>query len=627
MAGFRRSATTNLVPIVNERTSVPWRRSPVRTFALAALALIAALLILPGTASAENSVVSSEPADGSSIATSPAAIEIRFAEPLGEVNTIAVQCDAELYPVGPREVGGDRLTLSAPLIDPVPASDCVVSWAVSDADDQPNGAGNITFSVENDTASTETTPTTATAPDTTDAAGTTDTAGAATSGDEVAELSSVETGQGPLWLGRLISSLGIAVLFGSLVLIAVAWPEGVEYLLAVRFVRATWIVAFLGTFLYVAAAAAAVTDSGLGSGFNPLSWLDLFDAGLPGIAAVARIVFVLAAAWVAFRPDRVIDPVTQLGALLIPAAATAMIGLSRTDADLAILYVPVSIVHALAMAVWLGGVVLLARVVVAGPGEEDLVHAVRGFGRLSTVAIVLAVATGVVQMVLIDGGSLFTSSHGRVVLLKTIVVAFMVFVGLSARQFVTAKLARADELTIPTADRLRRAFGAEATAGLVVLALSAWLVSLAPPNISTADTVDFAIELRVESPEADLDVTIGFTNDTVGLSGMWVEVDAPESDLSGLEIVLTAPANDTVGTITQPVPLTGPGIGVVPPETGIPFSVAGDWTLTVNAVTANGVFNSDPQLFTIRNADGSVPSTSLTIPPRVTVAVDTTPDG
>lgn len=627
MAGFRRSATTNLVPIVNERTSVPWRRSPVRTFALAALALIAALLILPGTASAENSVVSSEPADGSSIATSPAAIEIRFAEPLGEVNTIAVQCDAELYPVGPREVGEDRLTLSAPLIDPVPASDCVVSWAVSDADDQPNGAGNITFSVENDTASTETTPTTATAPDTTDAAGTTDTAGAATSGDEVAELSSVETGQGPLWLGRLISSLGIAVLFGSLVLIAVAWPEGVEYLLAVRFVRATWIVAFLGTFLYVAAAAAAVTDSGLGSGFNPLSWLDLFDAGLPGIAAVARIVFVLAAAWVAFRPDRVIDPVTQLGALLIPAAATAMIGLSRTDADLAILYVPVSIVHALAMAVWLGGVVLLARVVVAGPGEEDLVHAVRGFGRLSTVAIVLAVATGVVQMVLIDGGSLFTSSHGRVVLLKTIVVAFMVFVGLSARQFVTAKLARADELTIPTADRLRRAFGAEATAGLVVLALSAWLVSLAPPNISTADTVDFAIELRVESPEADLDVTIGFTNDTVGLSGMWVEVDAPESDLSGLEVVLTAPANDTVGTITQPVPLTGPGIGVVPPETGIPFSVAGDWTLTVNAVTANGVFNSDPQLFTIRNADGSVPSTSLTIPPRVTVAVDTTPDG
>jgi uncharacterized membrane protein len=282
------------------------------------------------------------------------------------------------------------------------------------------------------------------------------------------------------------------------------------------------------------------------------------------------------------------------------------------------------------MAVWLGGVVLLARVVLAGPGEEDLVHAVRGFGRLSTIAIVLTVATGVVQMILIDGGSLFTSSHGRVVLLKTVAVAFMVFVGMSARQFVTARLARADELTIPTADRLRRAFGAEAAAGLVVLALSAWLVSLSPPNIATADSVSYAIELRVESPEADLDVTVKLTNDVVGLAGMWVEVDAPESDLSGLEVVLTAPANDTIGTITQPVPLTGPGVGVVPEgESGLPLTVAGDWTLTVNAVTANGVFNSTPLTFTIRNPDGSVPTTELTIPPRVTVTVpvDTAPGG
>jgi copper transport protein len=620
---------------VNERTPVPRRRPAVRLAFAAALVGLTTLLLAPGTALAENTVVSSTPADGSSLGTSPAAIEITFAEELGEVNTIAVQCDAELYAVGPREVSEDRLTLSAELVAPLPASDCVVSWAVSDPDGQPNGDGNITFSVENDpttvpttVATTDTTAgTDGEAPtDTTDTTGTT----ATTSSDtEVAELSSVETGQGPLWLGRLISSLGISVLFGSLVLIAVAWPEGVEYLLTIRFIRATWVVAFLGTYLYVAAAAAAVTDSSLGSGFNPVTWIDLFNAGIPGIAAVARIVLVVATAWVAFRPDRVIDPVTQLAALLIPAAATATIGVSRTDMDLAVIYVPVSMLHALAMAVWLGGVVLLARVVLAGPGEEDLVHAVRGFGRLSTIAIVLTVATGVVQMILIDGGGLFTSSHGRALLLKTVVVAFMVFVGMSARQYVTTRLGRADELTVPTADRLRRAFGAEAAAGLVVLALSAWLVSLSPPNISTADTVSYAIELRVESPEADLDVTVKLTNDVVGLTGMWVEVDAPESDLSGLEVVLTAPPNETIGTITQPVPLTGPGVGVVPEgENGLPLTVAGDWTLTVNAVTANGVFTSTPLTFTMRNPDGSVPTTELTIPPRVTVTVpvDTAPD-
>ena len=102
---------------------------------------------------------------------------------------------------------------------------------------------------------------------------------------------------------------------------------------------------------------------------------------------------------------------------------------------------------------------------------------------------------------------------------------------------------------------------------------------------------------------------------------MWVGVDRPESDLSGLEIVLTAPPNETIGTITQPVPLTGPGVGVLPQADGLPFSVAGDWAMTVNAVTANGVFNSDPQFFTIRNTDGSVPTTVLTVPPVVTVTI------
>ncbi len=622
--------TTSLVPIVNERTPVLPRRRRVQSLVLVALACLGGLALAPGSALAENTVVSSTPADGSSVATSPPSIEITFSEALGEVNTIAVQCNAELYTVGPRRISDDGLTLAADVVDALPKADCVVSWGVSDADGQPNGSGNLSFRVENDPASVETTPSTVASPNTTDGAGVdVTTTGTTAAGDDVAQLSSVETGQGPLWLGRLVSVLGIAVLFGSLVLIAAAWPEGVEYLLAVRFIRATWIVAFVGTLLYVAAATAAVTGTGLGSGFNPMNWVDLFSAGIPGVAAVARLVFVVASAWVAFRPDRVIDPVTQMAALLIPGLATAMIGLSRTDMDLAPVGVALAIVHALAMAIWIGGVVLLARVVLAGPGEEDLVHAVRGFGRLSTGAIVVTIITGVAEMVLLDGGNLFGSSHGQALLLKTLVVAFMVFVAMSARQYVNARLPRATEMTIPTADRLRRAFGAEAAAGLLVLALSAWLVTLDPPNIATGQSVSYAIVLEVDAPEADLDVIVKFTSDVVGLSGMWVQVVAPESGLSGLEVVMTAPTNDVVGTITQPVPLDGPGVGVVPPAQGIPFSVAGDWTLSINAVTPNGVYNSDPQIFTIRNPDGSVPTTELTTPPVVTVTIppSTTPGG
>ena len=71
--------------------------------------------------------------------------------------------------------------------------------------------------------------------------------------EEVIPLEEVDSGSGPLWLGTLLSDFGLALLFGGLVVIAAAWPEGVEYLIGVRFFRVAWVVALLGTLLYVVA--------------------------------------------------------------------------------------------------------------------------------------------------------------------------------------------------------------------------------------------------------------------------------------------------------------------------------------------------------------------------------------
>ena len=604
---------------MNERTSLQgsgrFRRIVAGT-ALAAAGLVGLVGLLPGTALAENTLASSDPADGAILAQSPATISFTFSDPLGDVNTITVTC-TDLFTVGPRELSDDRLTMTAEVIDPLPKGACVAAYIVSDSEGAANGQGNVTFTIENDATVT----TTETSEPTTGTTVSTETTSTPAPGNgEVSNLSDVDAGQGPLWLGRLISVFGLAILLGSLVVIAAAWPEGVEYLVTIRFIRATWIVAFIGTLLYVAAATAAVTGSGLGSGFNPANWGDLFSAGIPGIAAVARMVLVVACAWVAFRPDRVIDPVTQMAALGIPALAVATIGFSRTNMDLAFVGVPMSIIHALAMSVWLGGVVLLARVVLAGPGEEDLVHAVRGFGRLSNLAIGATIATGIVQMILLDGGDLFGTSHGRVVLLKTVAVAGMIFVAVSARQFVNQRLARADEMTVPMADRLRRAFGVEAAVGVLVLAMSSWLLSLAPANVSTGPEIAYAITLPIEVAEADVDMTVSLTLDRVGLSGLSVEVDAPAENLSGFEVVFTAPANDIISTITQPVPLTGAGTAVLlEGAQGLPLTVAGDWTMVVNAVTPTGAFTSPPLGFTIFTADGTEAVAVPTPPPVVVI--------
>jgi hypothetical protein len=110
------------------------------------------------------------------------------------------------------------------------------------------------------------------------------------------------------------------------------------------------------------------------------------------------------------------------------------------------------------------------------------------------VAIVVTVVTGLVQTVRLDGGDLFGSSHGRVLLLKTVAVAVMLFIAIKARQFVNERLARADEMTVPMADRLRRAFGIEAAIGILAVASSAWMLALTPPNVDAGNDISYAIE-------------------------------------------------------------------------------------------------------------------------------------
>jgi copper transport protein len=403
--------------------------------------------------------------------------------------------------------------------------------------------------------------------------------------------------------------------------ITAAWPEGVEYLVTIRFLRIVWIVAMVGTLLFVSFASAAVTPDGGGSPFSPGTWFDLLDAGWAGRVALLRLVLVVASAWVAFRPDRAIDPATQLVALGIPGLAAAAIGVSRTVGDLAALGVLMGVLHAVAMSVWVGGVILLARVVLAGPGDEDLIHAVRGFGRISTPAIVITIVTGLVQMFRLDGGELFQSGHGRVVVLKTVVVAVMIFVAFSARQFVAQRLNRSQQMSVALADRLRRAFGAEAAFGLVALALSSWLLAWIPPNVDAVPSVGYEVsQTHVDAAEV-LEVDVRFTDDMVGNIGMQVEVKQPVEGLIGLDVVLTAPDNPTLVGYRQAIPIDGPGFAVRDEAVGFPITVAGDWIVTVEANTTGGAVTSEPQIFSVMNADGSVPTTLVVAPTVNTIQV------
>jgi hypothetical protein len=76
------------------------------------------------------------------------------------------------------------------------------------------------------------------------------------------------------------------------------------------------------------------------------------------------------------------------------------------------------------------------------------------------------------------------------------------------------------------------------------------------------------------------DVTVRFSA-VIGPNAVRVEVDKPETGITGLAIDFSPPAGATVPSVTLNVPLTEAGVAVLPVEQGLPLGSPGVWTVTV----------------------------------------------
>jgi copper transport protein len=347
---------------------------------------------------------------------------------------------------------------------------------------------------------------------------------------------------------------------------------------------------------------ASVTSTSFGAALNPATWLELAEGGWTDRFALVRLVLVIATVWAIWRPERLIDPATQLVAVGIPALAVVMVGLSRIGGSLAPAGIVLSITHAAAAAVWFGGALIITRVVASGPGDSDLVDAIRAFNKVSMPAILVTIVTGVAQMVRLDGGQLFTSGHGRVLLVKTVAVAAMVFLAIATRQVVAARMRRARGLTVGLAARFRRAFGVEAVVGVVVLAMSGWLIGLTPPT--TVVQITYAVERQFVDRGSELDVRVLIRPAEVGSNGIRVIVTAPATGISDLRLLFIPPEGTEARIIEQAIPLSGAGVALLDQADGLPFDVAGQWTLQLSGITRAGTLSEATTTFLV--AESSV---------------------
>ncbi|SCW83644.1 putative copper resistance protein D [Sphingobium faniae] len=176
----------------------------------------------------------------------------------------------------------------------------------------------------------------------------------------------------------------------------------------------------------------------------------------------------------------------------IPVASLAWSGHGAASEGLTgMVHLVGDILHLLAASAWIGAlaafILILSR---RSPMFEplDAAHrALAGFATAGTVIVGLIFVTGVVNSYALIGpqnmSGLFQSAYGRLLLIKLVLFGLMLALAASNRFSLTPALATGikDGNIEGAVSRLRRSLWLEVGAGILILALVAWLGTLLPP--------------------------------------------------------------------------------------------------------------------------------------------------
>lgn len=296
--------------------------------------------------------------------------------------------------------------------------------------------------------------------------------------------------------GLLFAAL--IVLVGGLVFVLAIWPAGAADARMRRVLVLAGAVAVVTTAFGAGLQGAETSGGSLGDALLPRAAVDTLDTDF-GRAALARLVLVAVLTCVALvvTSARARSTPWRLGTLAASAGALLTLTLSghaRTGRWLT-LAVPLDLVHLGAAAVWIGGLAVVALVVLPRGDEADSGVVEARFSRVALAAVAAVVGTGTVQGLrqLGELEGLRTTSYGRLLVMKVAAVAVVVVLGALSRSLVRARLAPPvegeDGDVEDPADlkrALRRSVGAEVAIAAVVLGLTSLLVAADPARSEEA---------------------------------------------------------------------------------------------------------------------------------------------
>lgn len=574
-------------------------------------------LAFAGTARAagDNTLESSTPAPGEIVTLAPTQIQLKFTLPVGGADAVAqmglvLTCENKITNLNAPQLASDGVTVSASLTQIPGNGICTVKWKLPDGSE-----GSFQFT-------SNATPTT-TLPSSATTDGTQTTNPSITSDVEV--VTPPRLG-GPIGLVRWLSFFFVAALFGGLIFVKYFWPEGVEYGITERYFRQISILSLVSLVVLMALLNARETGGTMWGSLSPTSWGPILSLN-EGRAVFSRIIAVIVLGGISWITVRVLEQTVVSFTAGFLVLAMASYGFDRFSGRAVVLGAAIGIAHMAAVSMWVGSIALIWRTVLHGPGDIDLVHALRGWGRIATPLTFAIVVTGAIQTWRVDGLSLINSGHGRVVLLKVVLFVLLLIVSASVRQFIVQGMQRANSLNERVVYRLKRPVGIELALSITVLAASSWLMAMRPPYVLNRDKgprVEYAIVQEMEG-EDNFKVRLSVNPGNVGVNSMLIELFGP-SRIQNFSVELT-PSNPNFSGYLISVPITRPGAALIDDKAGLKMLAPGQWTVRVNGVTTTGQLKTMTSAFII--ADGITVTTqpkqglkpiATTVPASSTIA-------
>ena len=359
------------------------------------------------------------PADGSVVTRQPEQVTATFDEPIHMIAT-----SLEVYtPDGDRADDGDT-TLANPeeiavtLLPGLGNGTYTAVWHVISDDTHPV-AGEFTFSIGAPSAT---------------------------------QVPALEVSPGNLvsavfTVTRWLEYLAFALLCGAVAFLIVCWPACARRRGVIRLITYSWAGLLASTLLGLLIQGPYAANEGLGQLFNPQLVQATLSSKLGTMSQARELMAFLAGGAASLLLPRLPDA-GRRGRIIIGtawailttavAASWALYDHASTGVQAPLGGVPADIVHLDAMAVWIGGLAVLAGFALRGPADEGVATAVPRFSAISLACVCTIVASGAYQTWREVGlwQALFDTSYGRLILAKVAGLLVLIALGYLARHYI-----------------------------------------------------------------------------------------------------------------------------------------------------------------------------------------------